>query len=475
MVPRLGTSALVVVLVGTACLPAAASDPSADPGASKIRIVRLSEVKGTVTMDRHLGRGFEPAMANMPIVEKVRLRTDQGVAEVEFEDNSSLRLAPGTVVEFPQLERLATGATASSVNLLRGTLYVSLLKTKENNAFAVLFGKQTLALEPGSHIRLALDEVQAKVAVFDGSAHIDGPGGAEDVSRKRTFTVHLVDQSRTTEKDVANESYDGWDQNAAGYHARTASYSALSSSPYAYGLNDMMYYGSFANTGSCGTMWRPYFASAAWDPYSNGAWAFYEGAGYSWVSPYPWGWMPYHYGSWSFCSGAGWGWQPGGAWNGLSNGLMLMSGAGPARFQPPPGRVPRPGESTLTEVNLKPLVRSEVASPESFVFHRDSAGMGIPREELGKLEKLSQQTVERGTASTRIYLSAPGMAALNGRPTNIAMSQISVHRGSAPAGLSASDQESRGASALSSRSSSAPSASLSRGAVAGPTSSGHSR
>ena len=33
-------------------------------------------------------------MANLPIVEKSRLQTGMGVAEVEFEDNSTLRLAP---------------------------------------------------------------------------------------------------------------------------------------------------------------------------------------------------------------------------------------------------------------------------------------------------------------------------------------------------------------------------------------------
>lgn len=475
MVPRPSSIAFVLVLLGTTTLPSIASDASSEAGVSKIRVVRLSEVKGVVTLDRDLGRGFEPAMANMPIVENGRLRTDQGVAEVEFEDNSSLRLTPDTVVEFPKLERLATGATASSVQLLRGTVYVSLLKGKASNSFAVHFGEETLALEPGTHIRLMLDDVQAKLAVLDGSVHVDGPAGSEEISRKRTLTFHTIDQVRTTEKDVASEPYDAWDQSAAGYHARTASYSALSNSPYTYGTNDMMYYGSFVDAGGCGMMWRPYFASAAWDPYSNGAWAFYQGAGYSWVSPYPWGWTPYHYGSWSYCSGAGWGWQPGGAWNGLGNGLALTAGPGPVRFQPPPGRFPRPGESTLTQVNLKPLTRSEVASPESFVFRRDSAGMGIPRDELGKLDKLSRQTVERGTTSTHIYMSAPGMAPIGGRPTNVPMNQISVHRGSAPAGPSVSEQESRGAGAFSARSSSAPGATSSRGAGAAPASSGHTK
>ena len=47
------------------------------------------------------------------------------------------------------------------------------------------------------------------------------------------------------------------------------------------------------------------------DPYSNGAWMFYPGMGYSFASSYPWGWLPYHYGSWAFINGAGWAWVPG--------------------------------------------------------------------------------------------------------------------------------------------------------------------
>jgi hypothetical protein len=433
MTTRSAAIAAVSVLLTATALPALATDTaSSEAGISKIRIVRLSEVKGAVQMDRAIGRGMEPAVANMPIVEKSMLRTDEGVAEVEFEDNSTLRLAPNTVVQFEQLNRQATGATASSVRVLRGTAYVSLVKSR-GNAFDLLFAKQDLALEPSSHVRLDLDDAQANLAVLDGTVHVDGPAGAEEIARKKTVTFHLADQSEpTVEKQIAAEPYDSWDQTATGYHARTAAYNALSSTPYTYGLNDMAYYGSFMDAGGCGAMWRPYFTSAAWDPFSNGSWAYYSGAGYSWVSPYPWGWTPYHYGSWSFCPGTGWGWQPGGAWNGLNNGTGLIASGGPVRFQPPPGRVPHPGESTVMPVNLRPLVRSELASPESFVFRKDSAGLGIPRDELGKLEKLSRQTVERGVASTRIYLTAP-VAMSNRRVANTGLGEVAVHRGSAPA------------------------------------------
>jgi hypothetical protein len=430
-------SACISVLFLAATLPAQAppaqtTNEAAPPaGVSKVRIVRLSEVKGEVQLDRDIGRGFEPAIANLPIVEHSRLQTSMGVAEVEFEDNSTLRITPDSLVEFPQLERLPAGTTASSVHVIKGMAYVSLVKTR-GNEFNLLFGQQKLQLPPSIHIRLHVDGSEAKLAVLDGTVRIDGPMGPTDVPRKKTVTFHLQDQAQPVQtKDVAAEAFDSWDKDASGYHAQSAALGALSSSPYAYGVGDMMYYGSFMNVGGCGSMWRPYFASAAWDPYSNGAWAWYQDAGYSWVSPYPWGWTPYHFGSWSYCSGAGWGWQPGGSWNGLNNSIAFAPKSGPGFTPPHPLAPPRAGEPTLTVVNLKPLIQSEVASADSFVFRKDSAGLGIPRDTLGKLDKFSQHAISRGTATTPIYISAPPSA--NGRPSSATVAPSSLHRGTAPA------------------------------------------
>ena len=151
-----------------------------------------------------------------------------------------------------------------------------------------------------------------------------------DVPKKKTVTFDLLQhQQPSVAKDVAPEPYDDWDHNAAGYHSHAANSNSFNGSPYSYGMNDLSYYGSFVGgCGGGGSMWRPYFASAAWDPYANGAWAYYQGAGYSWVSPYPWGWMPYHSGSWTFCQGTGWGWMPGNNWNGLNNISMMPLGGG---------------------------------------------------------------------------------------------------------------------------------------------------
>ena len=428
----IATAGLSALLLAAALSAQTTDEAATQNQVSKVRIVRLSEVRGAVLMDRNIGRGLENATANLPIVEGSRIQTGTGVAEIEFEDNSTLRLTPGSVVEFPQLERLAAGSTASSVHLVKGTAYVSLMKTR-GNEFNLLFGQQKLQLPPASHIRLQLDDAEAKLAVLDGSLRIDGPTGPMDVSKKKTVTFNMAGQAQPEiSKDIAPVQFDSWDQESTGYHARVASMSAMSGSPYAYGLNDMSYYGSFMNFGGCGSMWRPYFTSAAWDPYSNGAWAWYQGAGYSWVSPYPWGWTPYHSGSWSYCSGSGWGWMPGGSWYGLNNAMAFGNGGASGRLPQRPTAPPRAGQPTMTPVNLRPLVRSGVASNQSFVFQRDSAGLGVPRDTLGKLGRLSQQAAGGGSASVPIYISAPPSAIAGGRPASGAVNPASIHRGSPP-------------------------------------------
>jgi FecR protein len=466
------TGSILAVLLASATLPAQTSI-SAESGMSKVRIVRLSEVRGAVQMDRATGRGFEAAMPNLPIVEQSRVRTSTGVAEIEFEDNSSLRVAPDSEVEFPQLERRASGATVTAVRLVRGMAYASLTKTQNaGNDFTLLFGPEKMLLPPGGHIRLKLTGTGASLAVLNGMVEVDGADGPIAVPRRRTINFAFASTSQPEEKnEIAAESLDAWDKQSADYHTRVAALTGVGTGPYSYGTNDLSYYGSFTDSG-CGSMWRPYFASAAWDPYANGTWAWYSGAGYSWVSPYPWGWTPYHYGSWSYCDGSGWGWMPGGAWNGLANVPATTTGTiGSIRSLPHiphrPNQPPGPGEPTLVAVSLRALVWSEANSGGSFLFRRDSAGLGIPREGLGGLSGFSQKALRQGAASTQVYFTA-GSGAGAGRATAQGLAPVMIHRGSAPAPAFSSN------TAFSSASSSLPSQSTSQSTLSpGAASSGH--
>src|SRR5271166_2504062 len=196
---------------GDAGTPVTALDATPISANSKVRIVRLSEVKGAVQLDRNTGVGFEGAMANIPIIERARLQTGTGAAEVEFEDNSTLRVAADSLVEFPKLELLPSGAKASTVNVMKGMVYVSLAATK-GNEFTLIFGQQKVRLQPSSHIRLQLKPTAATLAVLDGAASVEGPAGTTEIGRKKAFSFDLANQNPpVAAKYVASEPFDSWD------------------------------------------------------------------------------------------------------------------------------------------------------------------------------------------------------------------------------------------------------------------------
>lgn len=375
---------------------AVAAVAAVDPGGSSVRIVRLSEVRGEVQMDRNTGRGFEAAFANIPVVAGSRLRTGQGVAEVEFEDNSSLRLAPGTEILFQQLSRTGTGATETAVQLSKGLAYVGLTKTR-GNTFSVADGSARVVLSPGAHVRLDATGPDTQLAVFEGSAQLMMGSTSTVLSKRESIELNPVTQTVATVAKGNDEGvWDGWDKQENDYHKQKASFAGNGFG--AYGANDLNYYGSFADLPGCGQVWRPYFATAAWDPFANGAWAYYPSAGYSWVSPYPWGWLPYHSGSWASCGAAGWGWRPSGSWYGLNNQPVLRLANHPLPHPVPiaPGR----SGATVVHVNTRPLPVSGLTGAETFTFRRDSAGLGVPRVALGSLHGASL-TMERHGLATR--------------------------------------------------------------------------
>ncbi|HZD46927.1 MAG TPA: DUF6600 domain-containing protein [Acidobacteriaceae bacterium] len=387
----------------------ATATPQSDQASPGVRIVRLSQVNGDVQLDRQTGHGFEVAFANLPIIQGGRLRTGDAVAEVEFEDNSSLRLTPNSLVEFPVLSLGSDGTRTSTIHVVQGAIYISLTKSKQNNV-NVTFGRETLALGPSAHIALTLTGKQPRLDVLDGTVQAVNGATTTTVDRKKAL---LFDPTGTSAPTLVSKNeksaYDDWDKQAVDYHQRLAPTNGnYAATPYAYGLADMNYYGGFNSLGGCGTMWQPYLASANWSPYDNGVWAWYPNAGYSWVSPYPWGWTAFHSGSWNYCPGAGWGWQPGNQWNGLRNTPLLGLPTGPRRLKPPPGK-PVPFGATMVAVNQKPLVASKLNEKDTFVFRKDSAGFGVPRSTFGKLNHISSSVVQHGSVERAVYVSStPG-------------------------------------------------------------------
>ena len=406
------------------------ADNGAMPGDLHVRIVRLSEVRGMLALDRQTGQGFEQTMQNMPIVQGERLQTGDGFAEVEFEDNTTLRLAPNTRVEFPLLALRATGAKASTINVVRGTVYVNTESTK-GNEFMVVAGGAKMMVAPSTHLRLEFGGDKTVLSVFSGSVQAQRDGETTLVSKKESLTVN-GDQVDVAKK-ISEEQYDGWDKESNDYHTRYSNANAFAGGGNSFGLSDLNYYGSFTNAGGCGQMWQPYLVSSSWSPYANGVWALYPGAGYSWVSPYPWGWLPYHTGSWGFCQGVGWGWYPGGGWNGLNNvartatygvppgGGLVAKGTVHSPLRP--ATMPTPpsaggARTSLVLSNQSPIVFSKEDKPGNFVFQKDSAGLGVPRGSLGSLNKISSEVGRHGSANMEVFGAPAGGEAFHGSAAN---------------------------------------------------------
>jgi hypothetical protein len=376
---------VLVWVAGLVLVPAARAD-------SQVRIVRLSLVEGSVQIDRATGQGFEKAIMNMPLAQGMAIATgDDSRAEVEFEDGSTLRLAPGTQVAFPQLGLRSSGARFTTVQVDQGLAYFN-VRHKGDDDFRVGFVGREIKVNRNVHFRLDLASGNPELAVFKGELEVEGPQEHAKVKKNETLTLDVSDFARSDlAKSIVAESYDSWDADRLNYAAQYAS-NSYSRSPYYYGVSDLNYYGAWSTWPGYGVVWRPFGVGYGWDPFFNGAWAWYPGFGYTWVSTYPWGWTPYRYGSWVYVTNYGWGWRPGGwrTWYTV-----------PPVYNPPPfyhGPKPPPA---VTIVTARP-----VAPPPTIIVDR---GVGIIRGP----RKFSDDFVPRTGVNTR---RAPGVVAVPAAP-----------------------------------------------------------
>ena len=397
-VARFGLALLTVGACALLALPALAD--------SQARIVRLSDVQGSVQIDKNTGMGFENAFLNLPITQGTQVRTrGNGRAEIEFEDGSTMRLTPNTSVEFSTLSLSDAGKHISTINLVEGMAYVNWLG-KSGDEFSLTFSRETISLDRAAHFRVQASSDKADVAVFKGGVDVEGPSGKIDVAKKTTATFDATDDDKyTVANNVADALLDSWDKESIAYHDQ---YSKNNSTPYGYGVSDLNYYGSYNNIPGYGMMWQPFFTGVGWDPFMDGAWSWYPGYGYMFASAYPWGWMPYRYGNWMFVPGFGWMWQPGG-FNSWAT-VPRFAGTMPVGFH----GVVAPSGGTLRTVSVGKGGAVSTLAPSRMVVHAGSAGLGIPRGTLGNLSHLNHQVAKNGFAEVR---PAPQFGPISRQPT----------------------------------------------------------
>ena len=329
-------------LIGLAVLLAAVSAQAT----SHVRIVRLSYESGQVQMDRGPGQGLERAILNSPIVEGARIVTgNDGLAEVEFENNSTVRVGEATEVKFRQLLMNDAGDKVNEVELVRGTMYFD-VRSGKTDIYRVIAAGQMFVLRQNSLLRFVMNGDQVQASVMRGEAQFDDNSQLVRIKKNDTITVDSATPAGyVLAKNIDKLPLDAWNNERAAYQD-VYSYNNFgygSKSMGGFGYSDLAYYGAFQSLPGYGMVWQPYGASTwlGWDPYCSGAWAFSPGFGYVWASAYPWGWLPYHYGAWIYAPGGGWFWSPGNAFHG---GGVITNWQGTAPVANPPAgyRLPTP-------------------------------------------------------------------------------------------------------------------------------------
>ncbi len=309
MQPRLRFFLVLSALVFALAIGALADE-------SNVRIVRLSYVNGQVQLDRDGNSGLDDAFLNMPLANGAELVTQEdGYAEVEFEAGTTVRLVPNSDLHFRRLG-LDDGNKLSVLEVMGGTAYFN-VRHEGHDEFHVLINGQDLLVPKSSRFRVVMRQDDAQVSVLSGELQLFS-GDELKIKKNQTLSFDFRGTGNPFVSDtIETLAYDAWNQEREGYTGRyVASGSYLGySSGFSYGWSDLNYFGSFIDVAGYGSCWRPYGFDQYWDPYMDGAWVWYPGWGYTWVSGYPWGWAPYRYGRWIFIGGYGWVWQPGHRWN----------------------------------------------------------------------------------------------------------------------------------------------------------------
>jgi hypothetical protein len=279
---------------------------------SDARVVRLSRADGQVLISDPASDAWSEAPANLPLQQGDTLATQNGLAEIEFENGAMGYLAENSVLEFTELDFAAGGrATRLSLTQGTGTFYANLTSA---DTFRVLTPTFEVAILERAEFRVDAFRDAASVQVLQGRVSVSTSVGSTELEKGQSAVIHPgeegnFDVARLPEPDQFDQWVSSRREVVQSGDAATLHYL---NSPNYYGLSDLSIYGTWVNFPGYGFCWRPFSVGFGWTPYVNGIWILNPRLGWIWVSNEAWGWLPYHFGSWLLSPTMGWLWVPGG-------------------------------------------------------------------------------------------------------------------------------------------------------------------
>jgi len=328
--------------------------PCASADSSHARIIRLSLVSGDVRFATQThgdpladsGANWDAAQLNLPIRQGYVLATDNGRAEVEFENGTLAFVKENTVLEFYDLS-LKDGTLITRLVLRQGSASFH-VNPVSGDYFSVTGGDFTV--EAGSRATFRLDNFDdgSSVEAVSGHVNVLHQDETTPLAKGQSLSMKAGDSSslsigRVPEQDEFDHWVSGQIDTVSTATAATMQYT--NSPYYTAGFGSLYSYGSWFNCGGYGFGWRPFGVGYTWSPFTNGQWIWDPAFGWTFASFQPWGWAPYHYGGWLFDSGCGgWFYSPP-----IVYGYFPGAGV-PIRRFPPRVHSPRPIYHPVTAV-----------------------------------------------------------------------------------------------------------------------------
>jgi FecR protein len=310
-------SSLVAIIMLALAIPARATDNPSNTSYSYARIVRLSFVSGDVQIVRtDNSNKWEPAVMNMPVEQGFAIGTNNGRAEIEFEQGSTLWLAENSVVQFTELA-LSNGGRITRMTLSEGTATFN-TSLSAGDKFEV--AAPSFRIDPAnkSEFRVDLFSKDGAVRVLNGKVTVNTAKGAQEVPSGQTLAVNGKSSEVALKRSPSADEWDHWVNTRMSAKTAEQMHTGLySDAPFTYGMADLAAYGTWGYFPGFGYGWQPWGVAAGWAPFMDGNWMMYPSLGWTWISGEPWGWVPYHFGAWQYSPAFGWMWMPGtyGMWN----------------------------------------------------------------------------------------------------------------------------------------------------------------
>ena len=319
MPPRKSLLVLPLLLLTLSLTPdvARAEDANEPEYEEYARVMRISLLKGEVSLRRAGNYEWETARLNLPLVEGDTLATGQGSRlEIQVDARNFVRVGEDSVLEVVTLRD-----EGIALSLKEGTLMLRLARfEREREYFEMDAPRTTIAAEqPGLYRLDVTRDGEVRVTVRDdGRARIYSETSGFVLRENRMARLFYSGHTEGDWELGSASSFDQWDfwnDERERYLASRLKFEDRQRyyDPDVWGAEELDAYGDWVHSRQYGYVWRPHVTVinnyVNWAPYRYGHWEWCPPFGWTWVADEPWGWAPYHYGRWVYYNNA-WCWAP---------------------------------------------------------------------------------------------------------------------------------------------------------------------